>query len=206
MTWALHFANILILCSFLVRDILILRLLSIGAGIFFCMYFWHEDMIEPIIWNVLFSLVNIFQIGMLWFKRRKIPLLVEEQFLKDRFFPNLHATEIRDLYQCGHQQHLSEGTELEQSSCLSLIINGHVLILRETKGQLPLCTGQFIGVKGYLSQQPSTLKINTTSNVVFLQWNSETLKNWTNASAERHNLLLSALSQDLISKMDRNIS
>ena len=35
MTWALHLANILILCSFLVRDILILRLLSIIAGIFF---------------------------------------------------------------------------------------------------------------------------------------------------------------------------
>ena len=97
MTWALHLANVLILCSFLVRDIFFLRLLSIGAGVFFCMYFLHEDMIEPIIWNVLFSAVNVFQIAMLWFKRRKIPLRGEEQFLKDRFFMSLHPKEIRDL-------------------------------------------------------------------------------------------------------------
>ena len=63
MAWALHGANILILCSFLVRDILALRLLSIGAGILFCTYFFAHDMMEPIVWNTLFSIVNVVQIG-----------------------------------------------------------------------------------------------------------------------------------------------
>ena len=43
MTWALHLANILVLCSFLVKDILVLRVLSITAGVFFSAFFLSQD-------------------------------------------------------------------------------------------------------------------------------------------------------------------
>jgi len=164
MTWALHFANILILCSFLVRDILVLRLLSIGAGVFFSMYFFHEDMIEPIVWNVLFSAVNIVQITRLWFKRRKISLRVEEQFLKDRFFSSLHPSEIRELVQCGDIRKMVQGEPLSTSK-LSVIINGQVLL----NEQCQFC-GQFIGIKCFLSQKTSADSFNAKTNVVCIEW------------------------------------
>ena len=83
MEWALHGANILILCSFLVRDLIVLRLLSIAAGILFCLYFYPNGMWGAIGWNVLFSIVNITQITLHFYRSRKIPLNSIEQFLHE---------------------------------------------------------------------------------------------------------------------------
>ena len=98
MEWAIHGANILILCSFLVRDMLLLRVLSIGAGVMFCAYFLHQGLMEPIYWNTLFCIVNIVQIAKTWYGRRKIPLCKEERFIHENIFPTLQPVEIRDLY------------------------------------------------------------------------------------------------------------
>ena len=198
--WALHLANVLILCSFLVKDILFLRLLSIVAGAFFCLYFWKEDMIDPVIWNVLFSLVNIFQVGRLWFQRRKIPLNSEEQFLRDQFFPNLHAKEIKSLFQCGQTGHISQGADVVHTTGLTVSLQGQ-LHLQHQHQDLLLRPGQFIGVRTYLTQQQSEQRGQAHTDVDYLQWNATDLQGWTSVSADRHNLLLSALSKDLISKI-----
>ena len=199
--WALHLANVLILCSFLVKDILFLRLLSISAGVFFCLYFWKEDMIDPIVWNVLFSMVNIFQVGRLWFQRRKLPLSPEEQFLRDHFFPNLHAKEIKSLFQCCQPNQISEGEAVVHASGLAVILEGNV-DLHKQKQDILLRPGQFIGVSNYLTKQESEQRGRARTDVEYLRWTSEDLQGWTSGSADRHNLLLSALSKDLISKMN----
>jgi hypothetical protein len=204
MVWALHIANIMILCSFLVKDILVLRLLSIVAAMFFCLYFWHFEQYEPIIWNLVFSIVNVTQIGMLWFKRRKIPLLLEEQFLKDRVFPDLLPLEIRNLYQCATRKSLTVGEQLKQTSSLSLLMDGNLLLQDGNQLVHHLQPGQFIGIKGYISREETHQNADANTEVVYLQWMTEELRAWSEQSPKRHNLLLSALSKDLLLKMNQH--
>ena len=93
MTWALHVANLLILSSFLMRNILVLRLLSITGGVFFATYFLSQNppMTAPVKWNILFAIVNLTQIVRLLRANRKVPLCVEETFIKDAIFHSLRA-------------------------------------------------------------------------------------------------------------------
>ena len=64
-----HVANVLYLTSYLVRDILWLRVLTIFAGLsllpFYCNCSDHV-LWAPIGWNALFITVNLIQIGILY--------------------------------------------------------------------------------------------------------------------------------------------
>ena len=67
-------ANLLILASFLVRDILWLRMLSILAGFCFMGYAGLDPIpkLEPMIWNGLFITLNVVQVVRLLLERRPV--------------------------------------------------------------------------------------------------------------------------------------
>ena len=192
MQWALHLANVFILCSFLVRDLIVLRLLSIGAGILFCLYFYHNQMMEPIVWNVLFSVVNIFQIAHQYYQCRKIPLNHVEQFLHDQFFPTLNPIEIRALYQTADTNHVDPQQPLEMSG-LGLIISGSLHV-----EQKKLDTGSFVGIHSFLSRQDTSVQAISHDALSYLCWQDQSVRQWAACSTERYNLLLKALSYDLL--------
>ena len=76
----LNIANVCVLASFSVRDILKLRALSILGGLFFIAYFLTSapPNVTGIAWNTLFGLFNLFHIGRLWLERRPVTLSDDE--------------------------------------------------------------------------------------------------------------------------------
>ena len=200
----LHLANVLILCSFMVRDILLLRLLSILAGIFFSYYFLTlpEPMWDPVLWNSLFAVVNVVQILRQWFAGRKIPLTTEETYLKENFFPSLRPLEIRDLFKQASRESMKEGNELVFcSQKLRIVLHGTVSVNNTLVEE-----GGFIGVQAYLNEIDKNVDAIVISNTICLCWSKDTLKKWSDYSSDRHTMLLSALSKDLIKKMNRHNS
>ncbi|MAA78944.1 MAG: hypothetical protein CL916_06760 [Deltaproteobacteria bacterium] len=195
MAWALHGANILILCSFLVRDILALRLLSIGAGILFCTYFFAHDMIEPIVWNTLFSIVNVVQIGRMWMQRRKIPLTDEERFLYEGYFSSLHAFDIRALCKEAHVHRIKNKDSITLSG-LGVIFDGDLRIEDEV-----ISKGSFVGVRSFLERKDISMEGIVDQDVICIQWSMSSLRTWADHDPNRNNLLLRALSNDLLSKV-----
>ena len=206
MEWALHLANILILCSFLVRKIIILRMLSICAGIFFATYFLSQNppMTAPVGWNALFALVNISQIILLWYQQRKIPLSPEELFLQEHFFSSLNPSEIRDLFQSAKKESFAPGTQIlsEDRPTMSLlvILSGEVQFKSLTSDQRYL-PGQFIGVPAYLSGKETTADVVAATSATCLEWGRDSLNQWSSSTPNRHTMLLSALSKDLLKKL-----
>lgn len=197
MGWALHAANILILCSFLVRDLILLRVLSIAAGVLFCMYFYPRNMFEPILWNILFSIVNLYQIALQWYNSRKIPLNQTEQFLYEHFFPTLNPIEIRALYEEA-QSHKVDSNQPVEVEGLGLVVSGSVAV-----EQKELNAGNFMGIRPFLSKKSSRLEGQSRESLSYLCWSEHRLSKWTSQSTERHNLLLKALSHDLIKQSDQ---
>lgn len=61
MTWLIHVANLLILGSYLVRDMLALRAIAVLASLSFLAYFAFGPTPNPAAagWNILFSVVNL---------------------------------------------------------------------------------------------------------------------------------------------------
>ena len=81
----IHLANILILLSFLVTEIMYLRLLSIFGGFAFIGYFsLNFDTVQwsGILWNSLFIMINLYQVVQLVIERRPIKFNERELQIK----------------------------------------------------------------------------------------------------------------------------
>ena len=74
MDYLINIANILYLFSYLVRDILWLRILTVIAASCLIPYFYFrpDPLIIAIYWNLLFTSLNIFWIGRLLIERRPV--------------------------------------------------------------------------------------------------------------------------------------
>src|SRR4051812_46676704 len=92
----IHLANVLLLFSFLVRDILWLRALNLLAGVAFIVYFATGSpfVAAPVAWNTLFLSINIVQIWRLLLERRPVRLRAEELSLYQAAFRVLTPREF----------------------------------------------------------------------------------------------------------------
>ena len=100
----IHIANILILLSFLVTEIIYLRLLSIFGGFAFIGYFsLNFDTVQwsGILWNTLFIMINLYQVVQLVIERRPIKFNERELQIKKIAFPDISDREWLGLLQIG---------------------------------------------------------------------------------------------------------
>ncbi|MGB5592706.1 MAG: hypothetical protein WBM62_01555, partial [Crocosphaera sp.] len=98
-----NLSSILTLLSFTVRDILFLRLLAIGAQLTFIPYCLMQSppLWTPVIWNVLFLMVNIVNLIILLLERRPVKFSSDEEKLYKLAFNSLTPREFLKLLACG---------------------------------------------------------------------------------------------------------
>ena len=95
-TIAGHLAFGLIAFSFLVRDILYLRLLSILASLFSVFYNYTipaEPMMIAIGWNFVFVVVNLYHVAVLIYEKRPVKMKPKDQELYETMFKDMTPVE-----------------------------------------------------------------------------------------------------------------
>src|SRR5215470_8504259 len=97
MPYIYNTANVLYLISYLVKDILWLRLVTVVAGILLIVNAIITKMPESVAWNLLFTTINLYQSVLLILERRPVHLSEEEQRLYARVFRSLTPREFRKL-------------------------------------------------------------------------------------------------------------
>src|SRR5580700_11505455 len=110
----IHLANVLLLLSFLVSDILWLRLLNVLAGVSFIVYFATGTPVAfaPVGWNALFLTINVVQVWRLLLERRPVRLRAEELSLYQAAFRGLTPREFARLLSIGRWNDAQPGEEL----------------------------------------------------------------------------------------------
>lgn len=210
-----HTTYLLLALSYLVRDIVWLRVISIPASlcsIAFC--YWRTD--QPvwliIYWNIAFLAVNVYQLGVIHIRAvrlGKTPTLAR--------FANMVSPEIRphdaiELFQRGtlrvcdaEEEVLTEGQE---SHHLYFIWQGRAEVWLHGQRVGACNTGTFLGDIGYLTQQASSATVRVEPGTTLLQWErtrlTKLLKKWPtlNDSLQRHLVAkLSAKLQDRESEL-----
>ena len=70
----IHVANVLYLFSYLVKDILWLRVLAVVAGLVLMAFYVLQPtpLLAAIAWNVLFTIINVYQVYLLILERRPV--------------------------------------------------------------------------------------------------------------------------------------
>lgn len=184
-----NFAFILVACSFMVKDILWLRLLSVTGSlcsIGYNTYVTAQPLWVPISWNLFFISLNFYHITKIIYGNRTIALNEKEQELYQMSFGQLNLIEFSKLIRMGQWRKADSGVDLVKEDQpmeeLLMIYNGHVdIVVKDSDNETEkivnhLKDGQFIGEMSFLSNHPATATVRTVHPTEYVSWRQKDLK------------------------------
>ena len=182
-TIAGHLAFGLIAFSFLVKDILYLRFLSILASLFSVFYNFYipvEPMWLPIGWNFVFVALNLYHIAVIIYEKRPVQMSPKHKELYETMFNDMTPVEFLKITKIADWTHFKSGEIITQQTHkvpdLNLIYNGTVDVAVDGKKVAELKDGQFIGEMSFLTEKPATSTCIVKHDSEVLVWKQEQFK------------------------------
>ena len=203
-TIAGHLAFGLIAFSFLVKDILYLRLLSILASLFSVFYNFYiplEPMWLPIGWNLVFVVVNLYHIAVIIYEKRPVQMSPKEKELYETMFRGLTPVEFLKITKVAEWKQFKAPlpiiTQGKPVNDLILIYNGMVDILVNDNKVAELKDGQFVGEMSFLTEKPATATCRVSHNTECLVWPQKDFKDLLKRNPSLYFTIQSLLSEQV---------
>ena len=182
-TLAGHMAFGLIAFSFLVKDILYLRIVSVVASLFSIFYNFYiptEPMWLAINWNIVFVLVNLYHIAVIIYEKRPVKMEPKDKELYETLFKDLTPVEYLKITKIAKWETFKSGYKLIKEGAdvnrLMLIYNGTVDIAVKGKWVAELKDGQFIGEMSFLTEKPATAECIVKHDTEYIVWRQPEFK------------------------------
>jgi len=205
-TIAGHLAFGLIAFSFLVRDILWLRIISILASLFSVFYNWAipiEPMWIPIGWNFVFVGLNLYHIAVIIYEKRPIKMAPKDKELYETLFKDLSPVEYLKISKVAEWKTYKSGeTIIRQEHLvpdLILIYNGTVDVSVRGQKVAELKDGQFVGEMSFLTEKSATATCITKHDTECLVWKQPEFKELLKRNPSLYYTIQSLLSNQLVS-------
>jgi CRP-like cAMP-binding protein len=202
-----HAANLISLASFVVKDILWLRVLTIGAGLMnlFVLVYRPVPLWEGVGWNLVFFTINVAQIRLLILERRPVRLRDDEQRLYHQVFRSLTPREFVKLLALGTWEErrpeetiVSSGKTLDR---IMIICDGKAAVVRDGRTIVELGEGRFVGEMSFLTGQVPGADVETLTDTRLVAWPSEDLRKFLEGHAELRASMQTVLGKDLVAKL-----
>ena len=205
-TIAGHLAFGLIAFSFLVKDILWLRIVSILASLFSVFYNWvipAEPMWIPIGWNFVFVALNVYHIAVIIYEKRPIKMEPKDKELYETLFKDLSPVEYLKISKVAEWKTYKSGEKIIRQGTpvtdLILIYNGTVDVAVDGKGVAQLKDGQFVGEMSFLTEKPATATCIVKHKTECLVWKQPEFKELLKRNPSLYYTIQSLLSNQLVS-------
>jgi len=203
-----HFANLMYLTSYLVRDILWLRIFTILAGSSLLPYYYLQPspLWEPIAWNLVFISINAVQSVILVLERRPVHLQGDELALYRLAFDRLSPRNFKKLLRLGEWAEASPGQSIVAADSeldrIIVIFDGDVAVRRKDENVAQLSPGNFIGEMSFLTGKPATADVVALSNTQHVSWRFEDLNRFLPKHPELRAAFQNILGSDLVRKLN----
>lgn len=198
-------AYVLFLLSYLVRDILKLRVLSLIAGFLLIAAFSNPINLSAIVWNIVFSVINVVQIVVLAKERRPVRLAAEEHSLHQLAFRSLSPREFQKLARYATFRDLAADERVvspgEEMRALMVVMRGELDVRANEERVATLRQGQFVGEMSFLSGKAPTVEVVAAREGRIASLESGRLKKLLEGSAELRAAVQSILGRDLVDKL-----
>jgi len=178
-----HLAFGLIAFSFLVKDILWLRVVSILASLFSVFYNYFipvEPMWLAINWNIVFVLVNIYHIAVIIYEKRPVHMDDKNNELYETLFKELTPVEYLKISKAAIWKTFKTGEVLTRKEHLVpdlvLIYNGTVDVMVNNDKVAQLKDGQFVGEMSFLTEKSATATCVVKHDSECLVWKQREFK------------------------------
>jgi len=178
-----HLAFGLIAFSFLVKDILWLRIMSILASLFSVLYNFYipvDPMWLAINWNIVFILVNLYHIAVIIYEKRPVHMNPKDKELYETLFKELTPVEYLKITKIAEWHKYTSGEVLIKHSALVtdliLIYNGTVEVEVDGNIVAELKDGQFVGEMSFLTEKPATANCIVKHDCECIVWKQPEFK------------------------------
>jgi Popeye-like protein len=207
-----HFANVLLLISYSVRSMLLLRCFAVASALTVIPYYLAQEKVlwPPVFWGLVFTAINVYQIARLYAQRRPVALAPDEQKLYDLGFQSLRPRDFLSLVLIGEWKDGRPGdhllTEGERISKVRIATTGVVEARRQGQSVALMPPGQVIGTALALTDTPSPLSASFVENGRYIEWPLEQLRAFLDRRPELRLALQRHVSQDLARKLESALS
>ena len=205
-TIAGHLAFGLIAFSFLVKDILWLRIVSILASLFSVLYNWVipvEPMWIAVGWNIVFIILNLYHIAVIIYEKRPIKMAPKDKELYETLFKDLSPVEYLKISKVARWEKYKSGeTIIRQEHLvpdLILIYNGTVDVVVDKEKVAELRDGQFVGEMSFLTEKSATATCIVKHDTECLVWKQPEFKDLLKRNPSLYYTIQSLLSNQLVS-------
>ena len=202
-----HFSNILLLVAYSVRDILWLRWFAVAAALTNIPYFLIQGTIlwPPVMWALVFTAINLFQIARIYFERRPVVLNADEQKLYDLSFKAMRPREFVSLLLAGEWKDAARGDRIlkegESASSICIPISGSLEVERQGKRLGAFGPGNLVGTALALTGDPSPVDARVSEPARYMCWPLHSLRTFLDKRPELRVTLLGLVNQDLARKV-----
>jgi len=203
-----HIAFALIAISYLVKDILWLRVLSViasAAGIAFNYVVPATPLWLVIYWNVGFILVHAVHITLILRERASVDFSEEEKELYQTVFLTFSPVEFMKLLRVSEWKTAPASqlltVEGEEVPSIMLIYNGLVSVISGGKEVAQLKDGQFIGEMSFIRGGNASATCKTLQETRYLCIPKTNLHQLLNRNPAMHTAVQTVLSADLAKKL-----
>jgi hypothetical protein len=210
--YLVHFSNILLLVAYSVRDILWLRWFAVAAALTNIPYFLLQGNVlwPPVLWALVFTAINLYQISRIYLERRPVVLSDDEQKLYDLGFRALRPREFVSLSLVGEWKNAEAGervmAEGEPVSCLCIPITGSADVHKQGERIGALRPGHIIGTALALTGEPSPVEVTFTEPARYMRWSLASLRSFMDRRPDLRVTLQGLVNRDLAGKLERVLS
>ena len=199
-----HLGFIFTFLALSVRDMLRLRIILAIAQILAGVYQVMIGRYDVVVWNAVFTIVNIYHIVRIINERRIVFIPEEIKDIYENIFGDFTTKEFMNFWNLGNYKNSSNSLiikEGEKQNNLLLILDGDVTVKREDQILNKLGRGKFIAEMSLITNEPATANIYSNENVRYISWNQDELKHFQVSNKDLWIKLHNILSKDLIQKI-----
>lgn len=203
-----HFTYFLLIASMLMRRMVTLRILAVASGLAKIVYraFFVLDPVS-VLWEAIFVLVNVVQLGLIWYYEYHHRFDEEHQHFADNMPDTVDRSAIKRLLDLADLERFDPGailtTEGMAVTKLIYIADGIVKIERGDRVVAICGPGDYIGELSFLSGNPATANTTVVKPCRALVFDQQKLTTSIAADAVLRRTLESALNKNLAGKLTR---
>ena len=160
----------------------------------------------PIVWALVFTAINLYQIACIYLERRPVVLSEDEQKLYELSFRSLRPREFVSLSLVGEWRSAEAGervvSEGQPVSHLCIPITGRAAV--DTHGGRigEVGPGHIIGTALALTGEPSPIDVTFTQPARYMRWSLPSLRRFMDKRPDLRSALQSLVNRDLAGKVE----
>ena len=203
-----HLSFTLVALSFLLRDILLLRLVAIVAAVcnlLFSYYGLPAPNLIVVFWQAVFVVINTGWSIKLIRERRGVSFTDEERELYATIFRAFTPFEFMKLMRLAHWQKAAAGDRLAAAGArlddIMLIYDGEVEVALPNNEKRRLADGSFIGEMSFIRGGSASADVRAVRPTRLLRWPQLELRKMLQRSPTMRSTMHAVLSEDLMRKL-----